>query len=209
MLLCLQEAAKEACPKITSSSSLLVENDNSATLQAIFRASARQIHFTDDILHYQIVFQYWDNTDHNTRRSLLLTNSKSIFILYSTIFQNVLLKRKHLCKLKKSTVQDIANVTFAKDNTKIVVIAFKPQSILRWSPSSSFLKCQHVENAERLISDIRKSLSSWIERAWNANAKYYVTYCCSLGCTWSSIAHLHFSHCFRLLGPERLCITQD
>jgi len=170
MLQCLQEAAKEACPNITSSSSLLVENDNRGTLQAISRALART-HFTDDILHYQIVLQYWDNTDHNARRSLVLTNSE-VFLFHETYagdlsacsleedISDIRYGDVSMRTIKNSTVQDIANVTSAKDDTKIVTIAFKPQSRLSWSPSSWFLKCQNVENAERLISDIRKVLSS-------------------------------------------------
>jgi hypothetical protein len=85
MLQCLQEAAKEASPNDVddlSSSSLVVENDNSGTMKAISRTLARA-NFTDDILHYQIVFQLWDNNDHHARRSFVLTNSE-VFLFIET-----------------------------------------------------------------------------------------------------------------------------
>ena len=63
-------------------------------------------------------------------------------------------------------VKDIATVSSAKDNTKMVTIAFKSQSRLSWSSSSWLLKCQNMENAERLISDIREVLSSYFEILW-------------------------------------------
>lgn len=58
VLQCLQEAAKEASPNDVdelSSSSLVVENDNIGTMEAIAPILVRA-NFTDDILHYQKVF---------------------------------------------------------------------------------------------------------------------------------------------------------
>ena len=173
MLQCLQEAAKEASPNDVddlSSSSLVVENDNSGTMKAIARTLARA-NFTDDILHYQIVFQLWDNNDHHARRSFVLTNSE-VFLFIETYagdlsgctlegdISDIRYGDISMRTIASCHVKDIATVSSAKDNTKMVTIAFKSQSRLSWSSSAWLLKCQNVDNAERLISDIRKVLST-------------------------------------------------
>ena len=171
MLQCLQEAANEASPNDVddlSSSSLVVENDNIGTMTAIARTLARA-NFTDDILHYQIVFQLWDNNDHHARRSFVLTNNE-VFLFIETYagdlsgctlegdISDIRYGDISMRTIASCHVSDIATVSSAKDNTKMVTIAFKSQSRLSWSSSSWLLKCQTVENAERLISDIRKVL---------------------------------------------------
>ena len=169
MLQCLQEAAKEASPNDVdefSSSSLVVENDNSGTMTAIARTLARA-NFTDDILHYQIVFQLWDNNDHHARRSFVHSEVYLFNETYSGGLAGCTLEGDisdirygdiSMRTIASCHINDVATISSAKVNTKMVTIAFKSQSRLSWSSSSWLLKCQNVENAERLISDIRKVL---------------------------------------------------
>ena len=115
------------------------------------------------------MFQLWDNNDHHARRSFVLTNNE-VFLFIETYagdlsgctlegdISDIRYGDISMRTIASCHVSDIATVSSAKDNTKMVTIAFKSQSRLSWSSSSWLLKCQTVENAERLISDIRKVL---------------------------------------------------
>ena len=175
LLQSLQEAAKEASPNdSTKGSTILVENDNNGTIQAVSRALDRA-NFTDDILHYQILHQSWHNVDcKDARRSFVLTNDE-VFLFNETYAGDV-----SACALDEDTfsvrygdismrtissvsIEDITDISIAKEDPKLVTIVIKSQkSRLRWSISWS-LKCQDHENAERLVDDVRKACRRLLE----------------------------------------------
>mmetsp|Transcript_12415 Transcript_12415/g.23283 ORF Transcript_12415/g.23283 Transcript_12415/m.23283 type:complete len:1309 (+) Transcript_12415:171-4097(+) len=174
LLQTLQQAVKDARPDTKSEampSSLAIENENISTVKAIGRALART-NFSDDILHYQIVYQTWNTNISlpSDRRSFVLTNNE-VFLFNETYggdlsscaddekFPFASYGDIHLRTIASACIEEILNVCISKDDAMVVIITFGSKSKMRWSSYSWHLKCISLENAELLINDIRNAVS--------------------------------------------------
>lgn len=174
LLQTLQQAVKDARPDTkseTMSSSLAIENENISTVKAIGRTLARA-NFSDDILHYQILYQTWNNCHEQPtdRRSFVLTNNE-VFLFNETYggdlsscaddekFPYACYGDIRLRTIASAYIENIVNVCISKDDAMLVIITFASKSKIRWSSSSWYLKCISLENAELLINDIRNATS--------------------------------------------------
>lgn len=166
----LQEVAKEAVGSLASE--IVIENDNKRTVDAISRALAKK-NFSDDILHYEIVSQRFvhESNNRDARRSLVLTNREIILFTetyvgdYSECSLEEDIMITHYGDVSMRTIgcynlDDISDVSFDKKDATLVCVTFKSHSRLSWSHSSWLLKCQSIGNAEHLISDVRRAISS-------------------------------------------------
>ena len=165
----IQEAAKEASPNDNNgkSGTLIVENDNTGTMKAISRALAQE-NVGDDILHYQILHQTWQSYNNgNARRSFILTND-NVFLFNETYagdlsgcgleedIHTVRYGDMSMRTIASAGIEDIADVSIAKDDPKMVHLMINSQSRLRRNTCWSLL-CYNHENAERLVDALRKA----------------------------------------------------
>jgi len=149
---------------------VLVENADNEIIQAVDRALSRS-NFSDDILHYQILHQAWPNqSDKDARRSFVLTSEEALLFneTYSgdssacALAEDIATVRYgdiSMRTIASATLDDITDVSIAKENPRLVIVSVKSQNRLRWSTTSWVLRCSDRENAERLVSDLRKACS--------------------------------------------------
>jgi hypothetical protein len=159
----IQGAAKDA----SFNDSVIVENDNNGTIQAISRALTRKS-WSDDILLYQIIHQSWQNREiEDARRSFILTNDE-VFLFNETYagdssecaleedISNIRFGDISMRTISSANIQDVADICIAKDDPKMITMNIKSQSRLR-RPTYWILRCYDNENAERLVETVRKA----------------------------------------------------
>lgn len=143
------------------------ENDLPAEIK---RALAPKV-FHDDIRHYQILTQIWDNNNVGSRRAFILTN-ESIFLFHETYtgdrldYDEILNDDTMNCEngnLKMRTVKstklcDISNISVSNDDSRKVVLSFKANK-----PPRCKLLCKDAENADELIKEVRKAMADVIK----------------------------------------------
>jgi hypothetical protein len=130
------------------------------------------MNFDDDILHYQILYQTWNQSGGHlsARRSFVLTNSEAFLFnetymgdLSSCSNEGMLSNASYgdvcLRTIASAYVKNIASVCVSKDDAMMVIVVFDTKSKFSRSSTAWHLKCLTLENAERLIDDVRNAAS--------------------------------------------------